>query len=228
MTFPTSSSLIKGASSLFGVRTDLKFGKLKLQAVLSQKKSTTKSVSSKGGTQTTPFDIDAADYEENRHFFLAHFFRSHYDQHMRTLPHITSGVSITRIEVWVTNRSGNTTNTRNIIALADLAESKYTSNTTQWGASAIEVVPSNAANLEYQQMVSQYAAARNIDQTSDVLGAIPGFSGGVDYEKVQSARLLTSSEYTLNKSLGYLSLKTGLQPDQVLAVAYVYTYNGQT
>ena len=228
VTFPTNSSLIKGASSLFGVRTDLQVGKLKLQAVLSQKKSTTKSVSSKGGTQTTPFDIDAADYEENRHFFLAHFFRSHYDQHMRTLPHITSGVSITRIEVWVTNRSGNTTNTRNIIALADLAESKYTSNTTQWGASAIEVVPSNAANMEYQQMVSQYAAARNIDQTSDVLGAIPGFSGGVDYEKVQSARLLTSSEYTLNKSLGYLSLKTGLQPDQVLAVAYEYTYNGQT
>ena len=169
VTFPTNSSLIKGASSLFGVRTDLQFGKLKLQAVLSQKKSTTKSVSSKGGTQTTPFDIDAADYEENRHFFLAHFFRSHYDQHMRTLPHITSGVSITRIEVWVTNRSGNTTNTRNIIALADLAESKYTSNTTQWGASAIEVVPSNAANQEYQQMVSQYAAARTIDQTSDVL-----------------------------------------------------------
>ena len=60
ITFPSNNTLVKGASSLFGVRTDMQFGKLKLQTVFSQKNSTTKSVSSQGGTQLTPFEIDAA------------------------------------------------------------------------------------------------------------------------------------------------------------------------
>lgn len=226
VTFPSNSSLIKGASSLFGVRTDLQFGKLKLQTVLSQKNSTTKSVSSKGGTQLTPFEIDVANYEENRHFFLGHFFRERYDKYMATLPNLVTGISITRVEIWVTNKTGNTTNTRNIIALTDLGEGKNTVN-PMWGGTD-DVSPRNSANSEYYAMTHDYVAAREIDQTNTVLDGIGNFVGGVDYEKVQSARLLNSSEYTLNKALGYISLKSTLQTDQVLAVAYEYTYNGQT
>ena len=226
VTFPSNSSLIKGASSLFGVRTDMQFGKLKLQTVISQKNSTTKSVSSKGGTQTTPFEIDVADYEDNRHFFLSHYFRQRYDQAMSTLPNVMSGVNITRIEVWVTNKTGTTSNTRNIIAFTDLGEGSNVSNQI-WGGMG-NVPPQNAANSEYQAMTTQYSAARDIDQANSVLDAISGFTGGVDYEKVQSARLLTSSEYTLNQAMGYISLRTTLQSDQVLAVAYEYTMNGVT
>ena len=227
VTFPSNSSLIKGASSLFGVRTDLQFGKLKLQTVLSQKNSTTKSVSSKGGTQLTPFEIDAANYEENRHFFLGHYFRKNYDKAMSTLPNLTTGVKITRVEVWVTNKTGNTVNTRNIIALTDLGESANTANPL-WGGGGSDVSPRNAANSEYYSMTHDYTAARDIDQTNTVLDAIGDFTGGIDYEKVQSARLLTSSEYTVNTALGYISLKSTLQTDQVLAVAYEYTLNGVT
>ena len=39
VSMPTNSSLIRGATSLFGVRADLQFGKLKLQTVVSQKES---------------------------------------------------------------------------------------------------------------------------------------------------------------------------------------------
>ena len=226
VSFPSNSSLIKGASSLFGVRTDMQFGKLKLQTVISQKKSSTKSVSSKGGTQLTPFEINVADYEENRHFFLAHYFKGIYDKAMSTLPNILTGVKITRVEVWVTNKSGTTSNSRNIIALADLGEGQTISNSL-WNGNGT-AYPTNNANDEYLQMTTQYADARNIDRTSIVLDAIAGFSGGVDYEKVQSARLLTPSEYTLNTSLGYISLKTTMQTDQVLAVAFEYTLGGQT
>ncbi|MDY5655925.1 MAG: cell surface protein SprA, partial [Prevotella sp.] len=214
VTFPSNSSLIKGASSLFGIRTDLQFGKLKLQTVISQKKSTTTSVSSKGGTQTTAFEINADDYEENRHFFLSHYFREKYDQAMKSLPNIMTGVKITRVEIWITNKTGTTSNTRNIVALTDLGESQYTS--PLWGGSASTVQPSNSANSEYYAMTHDFVAARDIDQTNTVLDAIPGFAGGVDYEKVQSARLLSSSEYTVNSALGYVSLKTTLQTDQVL------------
>ena len=226
VSFPSNSSLVKGASSLFGIRTDMQFGKLKLQTVISQKKSSSKSVSSKGGVQLTPFEIDASDYEENRHFFLSRYFREKYDAAMKTLPNLTTGITINRVEIWVTNKQGNTTNTRNIVALTDLGENTRVSN-PMWGLTG-SPVPSNNANSEYSTIVNSYSAARDIDQTSTVLDGIPGFVGGADYEKLQSARLLSSSEYSVNQALGYVSLKSSLQTDQVLAVAYEYTAGGQT
>lgn len=224
VSFPSNSSLIKGASSLFGVRTDMQFGKLKLQMVASQKKSASKSVSTRGGVQLTPFELNVADYEENRHFFLSQYFRNHYDAWMQKLPNLTTGITINRVEVWVTNKTGNTTNTRNIVALTDLGENQKLSN-PMWAASG--QVPSNQANTEYAAMTGQYAAARDIDQAATTLDG-GGLVGGADYEKLESARLLNSSEYTVNTSLGYISLKTSLQTDQVLAVAYEYTSGGVT
>ena len=226
VSFPSNNSLVKGASSLFGIRTDMQFGRLKLQAVISQKKSSTQSVSSKGGTQTTPFELDVADYEENRHFFLSHYFRKRYDEAMSTLPDLMTGIEINRVEVWVTNKSGNTTNTRNIVALTDLGENTQVYN-PYWTLSG-QPVPGNSANDEYSTIVNNYADARDIDETMSVLAAIPNFEVGSDYEKLSSARLLSSSEYTVNKSLGYISLKAGLQTDQVLAVAYEFTSGGIT
>lgn len=224
VSFPSNSSLIKGASSLFGVRTDMQFGKLKLQMVASQKKSASKSVSTRGGVQLTPFELNVADYEENRHFFLSQYFRNHYDAWMQKLPNLTTGITINRVEVWATNKTGNTTNTRNIVALTDLGENQKLSN-PMWAASG--QVPSNQANTEYAAMTGQYAAARDIDQAATTLDG-GGLVGGADYEKLESARLLNSSEYTVNTALGYISLKTSLQTDQVLAVAYEYTSGGVT
>lgn len=224
VSFPSNSSLIKGASSLFGVRTDMQFGKLKLQMVASQKKSASRSVSTRGGVQLTPFELNVADYEENRHFFLSQYFRNHYDAWMQKLPNLTTGITINRVEVWVTNKTGNTTNTRNIVALTDLGENQKLSN-PMWVASG--QVPSNQANTEYAAMTGQYAAARDIDQAATTLDG-GGLVGGADYEKLESARLLNSSEYTVNTALGYISLKTSLQTDQVLAVAYEYTSGGVT
>ncbi len=226
VSFPSNSTLVNGATSLFGIRTDLQFGKLSLQAVVSQKKSSSKNVSSKGGTQLTPFEFDVTDYEDNRHFFLSRYFRDKYNAAMSQLPNVMTGITINRVEIWVTNKSGTTTNSRDIVALTDLGENTSVSN-PMWGVTG-QPVPSNNANSEYSTMVSSYSAARDINQTSSVLDAVPGFVGGVDYEKLESARLLTSSEYTLNSAMGYVSLKSTLQTDQVLAVAYEYTYGGVT
>lgn len=223
VSLPSNSSLIRGAQSLFGIRADMQFGKLKLQTVMSQKKSSSQSVNSKGGVQLTQFEIPVDEYDENRHFFLSHFFREHYDDNMKHLPNIVSGIDINRIEVWVTNKSGATNNTRNIIALTDLAESEHTGN-PMWGTSSL-IPPTNSANGLYQAMTTECVDARDISMTNPVLDGA-GLVGGDDYEKLESARLLTSSEYKLNASLGYISLRTTLQPDQVLAVAYEYTYRG--
>lgn len=234
VTFPTNSSLIRGATSLFGLRTDLQFGKLTLQAVVSQKKSQSKSVSTKGGTQLTPFEIEAYNYDENRHFFMGNFFHDRYDTWCATLPNIMSGVTLKRVEVWVTNTSGVTSNTRDLVAFVDLGESTNLDN-TYWTATG-SMLPANGANNLYSTMVndSNNVRARYIDQTSTVMSAlnVDGFTveleGSTDYEKIENARLLSSSEYTLNPHLGYISLKSMLQSNQSLAIAYEYTYGGAT
>src|SRR3712207_6357249 len=222
--FPSNSSLIMGANSLFGVRTDMQFGRLKLQMVASQKRSSAKSVASKGGVQLTSFEINAADYEENAHFFLSHHFREHYDENMRKLPHVTTGLTINRMEVWVTNKTGTTTGTRDIVALTDLGENRQVSSSL-WTTLGLPV-PDNKANSQYATLNAN-AALRDIDQASTVLEG-QGLVGGQDFEKVAHAVLLDPSAYTVNTSLGYISLKTNLQSDQVVAVAYEYTYGGRT
>ena len=227
VTFPTNSSLIKGASSLFGIRTDLQFGKLTLQTVISQKTSNTSVVNSKGGTQLNTYEIEITDYEENKHFFLAHYFRDNYDRSMSMLPTVLSGVSINRIEVWITNKTSDYNNPRNIVAFTDLGENSHISNPL-WGATGTGQLPSNNANNLYSQLNTGYSAIRDIDQVNRVLGNINGINGGHDYEKLSNARLLSSSEYTLNKELGFISLRTALRADEILAVAYEYTYGGQT
>ena len=226
ISFPSNSSLYSSATSLFGVRTDLQFGKLSLQAVVSQKKSSSESVSSDGGTQTKDFELDVTEYEENRHFWLAKYFKDKYDTWMSNLPNVLSGISISRVEVWVTNKTGTTTNCRDIVAFTDLGEN--TEVTNDFWALTGQPVPCNAANSLYSTLVGTYSDARDIDQVSTVLETGAGLTGSEDFEKLESARLLTSSEYTLNEELGYISLKTAIQTDQVVAVAFEYTYGGVT
>ena len=227
VTMDLNSSLIQGTRALFGIKTNLQFGKLKVQALISQQNSETQSVSSSGGAQMTKFDMDISEYDENRHFFLGYYFRDHYDEAMRSLPYIASGVTINKIEVWVTNRKGTYDEARNIVAYVDLGEPerKHILNTQYWTVSSDGVLaPHNKGNTLYDAVKS----VRNIQDISAEMSAMyPGMEGGEAYDKIESARRLNSSEYTLNAALGYISLKQALREDEVLAVAYEYTYGGQ-
>ena len=222
VTFPSNNSLIPGLSSLFGLRTDLQFGKLKLQTVISQKKSASKSVSTQGGASTNSFEIQGSDYELNRHFYLSHYMRENYGDWMVTIPTVRSGITIKRIEVWVTNKTGATQNTRNIVAMANLAENSDVHPASQ----KVSTYPDNASGNVYAT-VAALDGVRDISTASLTLESA-GFKSGTDYEKLQSARLLSSSEYFLNTALGTISLNSTLQPDEILAVAYEYTLNGVT
>ncbi|NDV45728.1 cell surface protein SprA [Paludibacter sp. 221] len=232
VSMPLNSSLISGSTSLFGVKTDLKFGKLSVSAIATQQQSESQSVSSRGGAQTTEFDISIDNYDENRHFFLAHYFRDKFEGAMSRLPNAAYGVTINRLEVWVTNKRGNYEQARNIVAFMDLAE-KDSLAANYWklpvGGDAL---PGNKSNNLYN-VVKDIDGIRDIQRTNQVLAdyfAInaPDVRGGEDYEKVESARRLEASEYTFNPSLGIISLRSALNPDEVLAVAFEYTYNGET
>lgn len=228
VSMPINSSLITGGTSLFGVKTQLQFGKLAVAAVVSQQNAQTRSVSLDGGVQTRPYELTVDQYDENRHFFLSHYFKDNYDTWMSKLPYISSGITITKVEVWVTNKTGQLDDARNILALADMAEPDYLSN-PHWQPSG-DALPSNQANTLYGELLSDYSAARAFNQVNSTLEPLTayGITIGHDYERLESARRLDHNEYTVNKALGYISLKQALNSDEILAVAYEYTRNGRT
>lgn len=219
----TSNSLINGGAALFGMKADLQFGKLRVNALFAQQESESKTVSSKGGVQTKPFELTIDQYDENRHFFLSHYFRDRYDEAVKNLNTISSPVTISKVEVWVTNKRATYDQARNVVAFADLAEHANISNTAVVSPSGALSVPYNNTNTLYNTLNQQFAGARDISTVNQALGGT--FVNGTEYEEVESARLLDASEYTVNTKLGYISLKTQLQADEVLAVAYNYTYS---
>lgn len=221
----TTNSLINGGAALFGIRTDLQFGKLRINSVISQQESQTQSVGSKGGVQTKPFEFTADKYDENQHFFLTEYFRDHFDDGMSKLPFVKSAILITNIEVWVTNKRGNFDKARNVVAFADLGEHDKIHN-PRWSVGTVEV-PANESNNLHSVIDKEYAAAREISNVTSELTGKAGLVSGQDYEKLENARPLDPSEYTLNKQLGFISLKSALAADEVLAVAFDYTMNGQ-
>ncbi len=224
----TGSSLIRGGTALFGIKSKLQFGKLTATALVSQQNSESRSVNTRGGAQTTEFSVNVDEYDQNRHYFLAHFFRDNYDRFASKLPYVSSGIKITRIEVWITNKNGKYEQSRNFVGFMDLGENTHLAN-DYWKGNPALPNPTNSSNNLLQIIKSEYPGARNINNVTQVLEPLSayGIEGGRDFEKVESARLLSSNEYTLNSTLGYISLKASLNADEVLAVAYEYTYNGQ-
>ena len=226
----TGSSLIHGSAALFGIKTKLQFGKLTATALVSQQNSESQTVSSRGGSQTTEFYISADKYDQNRNYFLSHFFRENYDRWCSKLPINSSGIQITRIEVWVTNKRSNFNESRNIMAFMDLGEGEQRNICNNHWIGVTGSLPDSSSNNMYKEIKENYPDARYMSKASIALAPLAseyGFDGGKDYEKIESARLLTSAEYTLNAELGYIMLKKELASDEILAVAYQYSYGGK-
>ena len=233
VTLPLTGTLITGSYSLFGLKTEMQFGKLTVTTVLSQQKGESSVVQVQGGAQLTEFEIFADEYEANRHFFLAHFFRDIYDDALRSMPVISSGVNIERIEVWVTNKTSRFEegSNRNIVAFMDLAENAnhiFNRIPAFQATPGTPLYPDNSANRLYDELNSTYVQGRNVDQVTNAFDPLyPSFQIGRDYEKIENARKLNQREYTVNRQLGYISLNTALNTDEVLAVAFEYTLNGK-
>jgi len=221
ISFPLQSSLIQGVQSLWGVKAQLQFGRLMMTNVLSQQKSRKESFQIKGGAQTTDFEISSDDYDYFRHFLLGKYFRDNYNGAMAQYPIIQSLNNITRIEVWITNRSGITTNARDVVALQDLGEGQTFNPLFQNNPNAL---PDNSANSLHQSIV-QTAGSRELGTTINALQSL-GLKGNIDFAKT-FARKLNPNEFNFNPQLGFISLNTQLQPDDVIGVAYEYTNNGK-
>ncbi|WP_449536211.1 T9SS outer membrane translocon Sov/SprA [Flavobacterium algicola] len=240
VSMPLNSTLITGAQNLFGVKTQLQFGKTAVTGVFSQQKSETTSVVASGSGTVQEFDIYALDYDNNRHFFLSQYFRNKYDAALVKYPLISSRVQITRIEVWVTNKqssvSSTTNNLRNVVAIQDLGEGQLTdlddskvvvhTPSTNMFNNVIDSPADNSNNKYDPDQITTGGGYLN-SNIREIATSSSGFntavSEGQDYSKLENARKLTSSEYTYNSQLGYISLQTKLTNDEILAVAYQYS-----
>lgn len=245
VSMPLNSTLIRGAQSLFGVKTQLQFGKTTVTGVFSEQKSQTKSIVAEGGGTVQNFDLYALDYDNDRHFFLSQYFRNKYDASLTKYPFIDSRVQITRIEVWVTNKqnrvSTNNNNLRNIIALQDLGEGQVTgipdnqvvviSSTAGFFNNPIDS-PTDNKNNKYDPATIGQAGAFLNSNIREIVTAKSGFnnantSEATDYSVLENARKLTTNEFTFNAQLGYISLQQRLANDEILAVAFEYTVGGK-
>jgi cell surface protein SprA len=222
ISFQTKGTLMSSPQSLFGVKTQLQFGKLFITAAIASQKSQQQSLALQGGGLSQTINKKLDDYDENRHFLLAQYFKNNYNTAMSNLPVVTSQVQVMRMEVWVTNKTGATTNTRSIVGLMDLGEySPYNTNISPVQGNTL---PQNNSNNLYSKLLSN-DGYRDPSQVNSLL-LMQGLNPVNDYEKT-FARKLDSSEYYYNPQVGFLSLNIQLQPDDVLAVAYQYTYNGK-
>lgn len=236
VSMPLNSTLIQGAQSLFGVKTQLQFGKTTITGVFSEQNSDTRSVVAEGGATVTDYEFFASEYDENRHYFLAHFFRDNYNRTLDQYPFINSNVQITRAEVWVTNRTNRTDDVRSIVAIQDIGESDISNIGLDIPPGGFlnkprTAFPDNGNNdfnpfgIEGNEMSILNESIRDIATVDSGFGL--NVSDGTDFATLESARRLQPNEYKLDTQLGYLSLNQRLNNDEVLGVAFQYTVNGQ-
>lgn len=218
--FVSKGTLIPSMQSLFGVKTQMQFGKLFVTGVLANQRGQRQTLNLQGGTATQTFSLKADEYEENRHFLLAQYFRNNFNTAMAKLPVVSSTIQIMRMEVWVTNRSGATTDTRDVVALMDLGEG----NPFTGPAGDPNALPGNHTNGLYSSIISN-PNTRNSSLVQSALTGM-GLTPVQDFEKT-FARKLLPTEYYFNPRIGFLSLQQPLQADEVLGVAFQYTYNGK-
>jgi len=231
VSLPLPGTLITGSQSLFGFKTQLKFGKLNVTTIFSKQNGQSQVIDVKGGAQTTEFSVNADEYEANKHFFLSPYFRSVYNSTLKNLPLVNTLVNITKVEVWVSNTNQSNENSRDIVAFSDLGEAVDNIFGPQSLLNAkIGPYPDNGVNDLYRLMSVDHKAIREIYNLESELASIqaPNFKQGRGYEKLQIARKLLPNEYSVNAKLGYITLLTPLAPNQQLAVAYEYTVGGQT
>jgi cell surface protein SprA len=224
VSMPVRSQLIPGVQNLFGFKAGLRFGKLDITTVIAQQRSRTESIIINGGNQSRPFEIRCDNYDENRHFFVSHFFRDKYEKALKNLPIVTSGVRITRIEVYVTNRTNNFSSMRNLVGLTDIGENNPFKPEINIPNGSI-VAADNRANNLFGKLENNNDF-RRIDNTTNTLTSL-SLKNGEDFEILRGAKRLTEREFEFQPELGYISLLTPLRNDEILAVAYEYTYQGR-
>ncbi|MGL1887203.1 MAG: cell surface protein SprA [Reichenbachiella sp.] len=230
VSMPVANSLMTGGQSLFGVKTQLQFGKLYVTALASRQQGSAQTKSFTNGSDGSEFQVRASEYDEYKHFFLGHFFRDNYEKWLEDIPRVRSGVQVTRLEVYVVKQENTTTGLRGIVAFTDLGETVRIANDEVTSKNPPGNIVDNKESNDLYDNIIDADEIRDISKVSDYLG-VGGVSGlemvdAVDFEARQNVKKLDPSEYKWNTQLGYISLRSRLRQGEILAVSYEYSYNG--
>lgn len=119
----TPSTLIGGSQTLFGLKTKMKFGKLLVTNILSQKRGERRVVKVSGGASTNQITIRPYEYAQN-HFWLDTVYKGFYDDYYANtppsaLPRMAS-FKVTDIEVYEQVKDGAVPSQFDAITYADL------------------------------------------------------------------------------------------------------------
>ena len=196
VSLPTGGSLITGAQSLFGLKGKFQFGNTTVTTVMAEQRSQGQSLNIQGGGTTQEFSIEADNYEANRHFFMSHYFRDHYEDWLKTLPVIQSPIQITKVEIWLTNRRSTPTQVRNILAFLDLGEAEsHAWRSTSAGrngeaifpAPSASNLPANGSNrLAPDELTQRFSGIRNNASSGSILSSA-GYDPNVEYAELSNA-----------------------------------------
>lgn len=232
----TPATLIRGGQSLFGIKSEFQLGGLRLTTVASQEEGQATSLNFTGGSETQTFELRAVEYDDATHFFLASYFRNHFETalsqptgpiQIRTVDDRgQSGVSkVLELEVWrlqTTNDIQNQQNQLTAVAVADLGEEKTVLSQTVAAPYGRVVTPDSTvdqyddrANGETDQRIRAIA---NQGTLADYLSG-KGLRRA-DYANGTFRRLVRGTDYTLDEGLGFVSLRQRLNDREALAVAF--------
>ncbi|UKJ08290.1 cell surface protein SprA [Solitalea lacus] len=227
VSMPIAGTLINGSQSLFGIKTQMQFGRLGVTGLFSQQRSEMKEINITNGAQESEFMIQVDNYEANKHYFLATYFRDKYNEALSRPPIVNSGVVINKIEVWVTNRTNNNSDSRDILAFLDLGENKPYNSTLFLSGQALNPSGFNdGVTPQSNNLLTTIPSQLRFTNDNTVNAYFQGTGGSDNYAKLTYARKLNDREYKFDPVLGYISLNQPLNNDEVLAVAYRYTLNG--
>lgn len=236
VSLPLRSQLITGSQDLFGLLTELQFGPFRITGIAAQSRSEQESIQIENGNLIQEFEIRPDEYDENRHFFISHYNRDQYENALENIPQIKSQFRITNIEVWVTNdQNSDLQNATTVAAISYFGESeikKFSDQNTRFPPLPPNTdlrdlegntLPDNRNSDLFRRLVND-DATRSIVNAPTRLKQVYGMTQVRDFE-VQTMRKLRSTEFTYYPQLGFISLNVRLRPNQVLGVAYEFTYS---
>jgi cell surface protein SprA len=229
----TPSTLIRGGQSLFGIKSELRLGGLRLTTVASQQKGQGSTLSITGGAEQQTFSVASSDYDDGRHYFLAYYFRNAWDTVHAQPPNAVTlaqgddgrpGVQrIEDVEVWrFTPLNPNEQNFKKVVALVDLGEEPAVTRQTPDAPYRRRVAPNPDLDRYAEAALDANVRRRSVDTVSVDRYLQQQGLRDYDFQTGSFKRLVPQRDYFLDKTFGYVSLNQALGDNEALAVSYTY------
>lgn len=204
----TGNSLIRGGTSLFGIKSIAELGSLRLTSVISQQKGESNAQTISGGSQEQEILIRPAQYQNDRNFFIDFYNRQQFELNVSDPQQLGQAYQISDLRVWISEPQINTTDAEAVRAAAFVDLGVVLNPDSTYG------LPS-----EDRDSIADSLLEENRENTS--ASATDFNVSGNDFYNGYFRPLREGADYTVNKTLGYITLNRNLSSGSLLAVSFV-------